>query len=64
MKWLMRRCIKCREYTLKDICPRCNSETETPIPPKFSPTDKYARLRIPKLRIYENHDSGEKDEAT
>ncbi|MEM2840534.1 MAG: nucleolar RNA-binding Nop10p family protein [Candidatus Bathyarchaeia archaeon] len=56
--------MKCREYTLKDICPRCNSETETPIPPKFSPTDKYARLRIPKLRIYENHDSGEKDEAT
>jgi len=43
MGWLMRRCSKCGEYTIrKERCPRCGGETYIPHPAKFSPDDKYA----------------------
>jgi len=43
MGWLMRRCSKCGEYTIKkDRCPRCGNQTYIPHPAKFSPDDKYA----------------------
>ena len=47
MKWQIRRCVRCSRYTLKEKCPDCNGETVVAHPPKFSPTDKYARLRQP-----------------
>ncbi|MEM2121462.1 MAG: nucleolar RNA-binding Nop10p family protein [Candidatus Woesearchaeota archaeon] len=34
-------CEKCKNYTLKDKCPNCSSETILAIPPKFSPYNKY-----------------------
>lgn len=46
MKWLMRRCVKCRRYTLKENCPDCGEKTTIPHPPKFSPQDKYARYKV------------------
>ncbi|MFC1506440.1 RNA-protein complex protein Nop10 [Thermoproteota archaeon] len=52
MKWQIRRCNKCKEYTLNYICPRCKTETEISIPPKFSLHDKYARYRIEELKIH------------
>ncbi|WP_455285182.1 RNA-protein complex protein Nop10 [[Eubacterium] cellulosolvens] len=45
MKWQIRRCLECGRYTLKDRCPSCDAETVIAHPPKFSPADKYARLR-------------------
>jgi H/ACA ribonucleoprotein complex subunit 3 len=47
LKWQIRRCMRCRRYTLKEKCPNCNADTVIAHPPKFSPTDKYARLRQP-----------------
>ncbi|MFB3887851.1 MAG: RNA-protein complex protein Nop10 [Candidatus Bathyarchaeia archaeon] len=47
MVWLLRRCTKCRSYTLKrDICPRCGGAVRIPHPAKFSPDDKYLKYRL------------------
>ncbi|MEM1532560.1 MAG: RNA-protein complex protein Nop10 [Desulfurococcaceae archaeon] len=46
MKWLMKRCIKCRRYTLKDRCPICGSQVVTPHPPRFSPEDRFVEYRV------------------
>lgn len=45
MKSLLKKCPKCLLYTLKEVCPNCNSPTLSPHPPKFSPDDKYAYLK-------------------
>ena len=43
---LLRKCKKCGEYTLNPFtCPKCGGEVYIPIPPKFSPDDKYAKYR-------------------
>lgn len=46
MKGMMRRCEKCDSYTFKEICPKCGGRTVLAQPPKFSPQDKYLRLRM------------------
>ena len=51
MKWQIRKCQRCGRYTLKIKCPYCEAETVTAHPPKFSPTDKYARLRQPSEQV-------------
>ncbi|MEM4971436.1 MAG: RNA-protein complex protein Nop10 [Sulfolobales archaeon] len=51
MKHLIRKCIRCGRYTLKDRCPICGSETIDPHPPRFSPEDRYVSYRI--KAIYE-----------
>jgi len=38
-------CTKCKEYTLKEKCPRCGRKTIENKPPKFSPEDRYAHYR-------------------
>ncbi|MCS7119042.1 MAG: RNA-protein complex protein Nop10 [Archaeoglobaceae archaeon] len=45
MKSLIRKCPKCQEYTLGEICQRCKEKTLTSIPPKFSPEDPYGKYR-------------------
>ncbi|MBN1109528.1 MAG: RNA-protein complex protein Nop10 [Methanomassiliicoccales archaeon] len=45
MKTTLRFCERCREYTLKEECPRCGSRTSTPIPPRYSPDDRYGAYR-------------------
>lgn len=57
MKWLMRKCVQCSRYTLKNICPSCGSSTMIPHPAKFSPDDKYAKYRV------KGSDSGSRTEA-
>tara|TARA_B110000438_G_scaffold124054_1_gene120905 strand:- start:180 stop:317 length:138 start_codon:yes stop_codon:yes gene_type:complete len=42
----LRRCPECGVYTLKDTCKKCNEETKSVHPAKFSPDDKYLRYRI------------------
>ena len=39
------KCSKCKEYTLKEICPKCGSKSISPKPAKFSPEDKYGKYR-------------------
>jgi H/ACA ribonucleoprotein complex subunit 3 len=47
MKWLMRKCSKCKRYTLETgRCPYCGGELFVPHPHRFSPEDKYAKYRI------------------
>jgi H/ACA ribonucleoprotein complex subunit 3 len=48
----MRKCIKCKEYTFKEICPKCGQKTISPKPPKFSPQNKYGKERR-KLKLGE-----------
>ena len=46
MVWLLRKCIKCENYTLdQDKCPVCGSKLRVPHPAKFSPDDRYAKYR-------------------
>jgi H/ACA ribonucleoprotein complex subunit 3 len=41
----IRKCLKCKIYTLKETCPKCGSRTESAHPPRFSPEDKYGKYR-------------------
>ncbi|MDD5502358.1 MAG: RNA-protein complex protein Nop10 [Candidatus Thermoplasmatota archaeon] len=45
MKTMLRRCHKCSLYTFEEKCPKCGAEAKVPIPPKFSPEDKYGKYR-------------------
>ncbi len=38
-------CKDCKLYTLKNKCPNCGKTTVSPIPPKYSPDDKYGMYR-------------------
>ena len=46
MRFVIRKCSACGQYTLKDECKKCNKKTMLVHPAKFSPDDKYMRLRI------------------
>ena len=46
MRFQLRKCIKCNQYTLKEKCPKCDKETISAHPAKFSPDDKYMRYRL------------------
>jgi H/ACA ribonucleoprotein complex subunit 3 len=47
-KWLLRKCAKCGRYTLNvEVCPYCGGDVHIPHPAKFSPDDKYLKLRRP-----------------
>lgn len=48
MRFQLRKCSKCNQYTLKDKCPKCGAETISAHPAKFSPDDKYMRYRLPE----------------
>jgi H/ACA ribonucleoprotein complex subunit 3 len=46
MVWLLRRCVKCKKYTLNtEKCPYCGDNVRVPHPAKFSIDDKYAKYR-------------------
>jgi H/ACA ribonucleoprotein complex subunit 3 len=46
MHFQIRKCLKCKKYTLKDECSSCNEKTHSVHPAKFSPDDKYMKYRI------------------
>lgn len=39
------RCPECHTYTLKNKCPKCQSECMSPAPAKFSPDDRLGEYR-------------------
>ncbi|WP_081579761.1 RNA-protein complex protein Nop10 [Methanomassiliicoccus luminyensis] len=45
MRTSLRKCPKCVEYTLLDQCGRCGCTTDMPIPPRYSPEDRYGEYR-------------------
>lgn len=53
MKTLLRKCKVCGKYTMKDICP-CGNETIVPIPPRFSPQDRFGEYRRRLKKIAQN----------
>jgi len=45
VRTLLRKCGACRQYTLRDTCPKCGGATFMPIPAKYSPEDRYGEYR-------------------
>jgi H/ACA ribonucleoprotein complex subunit 3 len=45
MKFKMKKCKECGEYTLKEVCPRCNKKAGVIFPARYSPQDKYGKYR-------------------
>ncbi|MBD6955952.1 MAG: RNA-protein complex protein Nop10 [Thermoplasmata archaeon] len=45
MKTRIRKCPRCKVYTLKEKCPRCGNDTVYIAPPRFSPVDRYGEYR-------------------
>ena len=45
MKKEILRCITCKNYTLKGICPKCGEKAVSPKPAKYSILDKYGGYR-------------------
>jgi H/ACA ribonucleoprotein complex subunit 3 len=41
----MRKCKVCNVYTFKESCPKCGEKTVIPVPPRFSPENKYGKFR-------------------
>ena len=48
MRFQLRKCSVCNRYTLKNECLKCNNPTKLVHPAKFSPDDKYMRIRMEK----------------
>ena len=46
MHFQLRKCNKCKKYSLKESCSICKEKTVSVHPAKFSPDDKYMRYRI------------------
>ncbi|AFS79951.1 RNA-binding protein Nop10p [Candidatus Nitrosopumilus koreensis AR1] len=46
MRFQLRKCTRCNQYTLKEKCSRCDEQTISAHPAKFSPDDKYMRYRL------------------
>jgi len=42
----IKKCPKCNEYTMKDICSNCKIKTMIPKPAKYSPEDRLGKYRV------------------
>ncbi len=45
MRSVMKKCRACGMYSLKDACPACGEPTGNPMPPRYSPEDRYGVYR-------------------
>ncbi len=45
MRSLLHVCRACGTYTLQDRCPRCGGPAGNPMPPRYSPEDRYGAYR-------------------
>jgi len=45
MRTLLRKCQSCKEYTMGDRCSRCDEKAVVPVPPRYSPDDKWGEYR-------------------
>lgn len=51
MRSQLLKCIKCEQYTFKETCSICGERTQTPLPPRYSPQDKYGKYRRSLKRL-------------
>jgi H/ACA ribonucleoprotein complex subunit 3 len=60
MVWLLRKCVKCDNYTLnQESCPGCGGNVKIPHPAKFSPDDKYSKYRQAMRGLGQNEKNGD-----
>ncbi|MDG1543808.1 MAG: nucleolar RNA-binding Nop10p family protein [archaeon] len=45
MRTLIFQCKTCKSFTTLDMCNKCNIPTINPLPPRYSPQDKYGKYR-------------------
>ncbi len=45
MRFHIKKCPNCGQYTLKEVCPICGEKTKVAHPPRFSPEDPYGKYR-------------------
>ncbi|HKJ96753.1 MAG TPA: RNA-protein complex protein Nop10 [Thermoplasmataceae archaeon] len=50
MRSIIRKCIVCGKYTLRNECPSCGGESMYAIPPKYSEKDRFQKYRLEMLR--------------
>ena len=50
MRSLMHKCRACGRYTLQDACPACGAAAGNPMPPRYSPEDRYGAYRRKLMR--------------
>ncbi|MEM2637260.1 MAG: RNA-protein complex protein Nop10 [Candidatus Korarchaeota archaeon] len=61
MRFKMKRCPKCWNYTFAELCPYCGAQTQSPHPPRFSPADKWGEYRRrAKLQMESSDNKNEK----
>ncbi len=53
MRSVMKKCRACGRYTLRDACPACGQPTGNPMPPRYSPEDRYGAYRRKLKRAHE-----------
>ena len=41
----LRVCRPCGHYTMDDVCPRCGAAAISPLPPRYSPEDRWGEYR-------------------
>jgi len=61
MRTAMRRCSSCGRYTLKEACPACGAPSSMPLPPRYSPEDRYGSYRRKLKEIVEGEKDGRSD---
>jgi len=54
MRSLLKKCRDCGTYTLREACPRCGAPAGNPMPPRYSPEDRYGSYRRRLKREGEN----------
>src|SRR3989442_15743441 len=45
MRSVLKKCGACGRYTLHDVCPACGHAAGNPMPPRYSPEDRYGADR-------------------
>ena len=53
MRSVMQKCRACGRYTLQPVCPACGQATGNPMPPRYSPEDRYGAYRRKLKRAHE-----------
>ena len=43
-------CNSCKVFTMSNFCVKCDMKTSNPLPPRFSPEDKYGKYRRMLMR--------------
>ena len=53
MRSILQKCTACGRYSLKQVCANCGHATGNPMPPRYSPEDRYGAYRRKLKRVRE-----------